>query len=321
MLGSLPLLTLCLVPALVAAPPKAAPHGLDLVGMDRTVAPGDDFFAYGNGAWVKHTEIPADRGSYGVGREVADLTDRRTAALIRSAATAPAGSELRKVGDCFHSFMDQKAIEAKGLAPLRPTFKVINAIQDRKYLARYLGSTLRADVDVLNNTQYHTANFLGLWVAQDLDDPTRYAPFLLQGGLGLPERSYYLDPSEGMAAVRTQYITHVAAMLKLAGLSNVLSRASAVVDLETRMAKAHLGREESGDVRKGNNHWSRADFTRKAPGLDWEAFFGAAGLARAETFVVWQPGAVTGLSTLAAHVSLAVWKDYLIELLKESEKK
>ena len=98
---------------------------------------------------------------------------------------------------------------------------------------------------------------------------------LLQGGLGLPERSYYLDPSEGMAAVRTQYITHVAAMLKLAGLSNVLERAAAVGDLETRMAQAHAGREASGDVRKGNNHWSRADFTRKAPGLDWEAFFGA----------------------------------------------
>ncbi|WP_243317579.1 M13 family metallopeptidase [Geothrix paludis] len=312
MRGSLPLLSLCLaVSALVAAPPKAAPHGLDLTGMDRSVAPGDDFFAYANGAWVKRTEIPADRGSYGVGREVADLTDRRTAALIREATKAPAGSELRKVGDCFTSFMDQKRIEAKGLAPLAPTFKAIGAIQGRQDLARYLGTTLRADVDVLNNTQYHTANFLGLWVAQDLDEPTRYAPFLLQGGLGLPERSYYLDSSEGMAAVRTQYTTHVAAMLKLAGLSNVLERATAVVDLETRMAKAHLGREESGDVQKGNNHWTRADFPAKAPGLDWEAFFAAAGLSKPQVFVVWQPGAVTGLSALTADVSLDVWKDYL----------
>ncbi|GLH65770.1 M13 family metallopeptidase [Geothrix edaphica] len=320
--GSLPLLSLCLAvhalvaappKALVATPPKAASHGLDLAGMDRAVAPGDDFFAYANGAWVKRTEIPADRGSFGVGHEVADLTDRRTAALIKAAAAAkaPLGSDLRKIGDCYTSFMNEKAIEAKGLTPLKPTFQAIGAIHDRKDLARYLGTTLRADVDVLNATNYHTANVLGLWVAQDLDQPDRYAPFLLQGGLGLPERSYYLDSSEGMAAVRTQYITHVAAMLKLAGLSNVLERAAAVVDLETRMAQAHAGREASGDVRKGNNHWSRADFTRKAPGLDWEAFFGAAGLARAETFVVWQPGAVTGLSTLAAHVSLDVWKDYL----------
>ncbi|HEY3270972.1 MAG TPA: M13 family metallopeptidase [Geothrix sp.] len=313
MRGSLPLLALCLVPALVAAPPKAAPHGLDLSGMDRTVAPGDDFFAYANGAWVKRTEIPADRGSYGIGHEVADLTDRRTAALIKTATAskAPAGSDLRKIGDCYTSFMKEKAIEAKGLSPLKPTLQAIGAIQDRQTLARYLGTTLRADVDVLNATNYHTANFLGLWVAQDLDEPTRYAPFLLQGGLGLPERSYYLDPSEGMAAVRTQYTTHVAAMLKLAGLSGVLERASAVVDLETRMAKAHLSREASGDVQKGNNHWTRAEFTAKAPGMDWEAFFAAAGLAKPEAFVVWQPGAVTGLSALTAEVSLDVWRDYL----------
>ncbi|WP_243303505.1 M13 family metallopeptidase [Geothrix oryzisoli] len=313
MRGSLPLLALCLVPALVAAPPKAVPHGLDLSGMDRSVAPGDDFFSYANGAWVKRTEIPADRGSYGVGREVADLTDRRTAALIQAAAAskAPAGSELRKIGDFYTSFMAEKAIDKKGLSPLRPTFQAIGAIQGRQDLARYLGTTLRADVDVLNATQYHTANFLGLWVAQDLDDPTRYAPFLLQGGLGLPERSYYLDPSEGMAAVRIQYTTHVAAMLKLAGLSNALERASAVVDLETRMAKAHLGREESGDVQKGNNHWTRAELTAKAPGLDWEAFFAAAGLTKSQVFVVWQPGAVTGLSALTAEVPLGVWRDYL----------
>jgi predicted metalloendopeptidase len=287
--------------------------GLDLAGMDRAVTPGDDFFAYANGTWVKTTEIPADRGSYGIGREVADLTDRRTAALIKAAAAAkaPAGSDLRKIGDCYTSFMDEKAIEAKGLAPLRPTFQAIGAIGDRKALAHYLGTTLRADVDVLNATNYYTANVLGLWVAQDLDQPDRYAPFLLQGGLGLPERSYYLDSSEGMAAIRTQYTTHVAAMLKLAGLSNVLERAAAVVDLETRMAKAHAGREESGDVQKGNNHWNRADFGRKAPGLDWEAFFAAAQLSKPEVFVVWQPGAVTGLASLAADAPLDVWKDYL----------
>ncbi|WP_257305477.1 M13 family metallopeptidase [Geothrix campi] len=311
---SLPLLSLCLaVPALVAAPPKVEPHGLDLTGMDRTVAPGDDFFAYANGAWVKRTEIPADRGSFGVGHEVADLTDKRVAALIKSAAAskAPADSDLRKIGDCYTSFMNEKAIEAKGLSPLKPTFLAIGAIQDRKGLARYLGTTLRADVDVLNATNYHTENLFGLWVAQDLDEPTRYAPFLLQGGLGMPERSYYLDPSAGMAAVRTQYNTHVAAMLKLAGLSNVLTRAAAVVELESRMAKAHLGREESGDVQKGNNHWTRAEFGTKAPGLDWEAFFAAADLKQPEVFVVWQPGAVTGLSALTAEVPLDTWKDYL----------
>ena len=315
-----PLLFCLAVSALVAVPPKAASvqadpakGGLDLAGMDRTVAPGDDFFAYANGAWARRTEIPADRGSYGVGHEVADLTDRRTAALIRAAAAskAPAGSDLRKIGDCYTSFMDEQAIEAKGLLPLQPTFQAIAAIGDRRLLAQYLGTTLRADVDVLNNTNYYTANLFGLWVAQDLDEPTQYAPFLLQGGLGLPERSYYLDPSASMATIRTQYLAHVAAMLTFAGVPDATLRATAVVDLETRMAKAHATREESGDVLKGNNHWTRADFATKAPGLDWEAFFAAAGLKQPEVFVVWQPAAFAGLSALTADASLDTWKDYL----------
>ncbi len=312
-------LVLCLaIPALVAAAPKAgvsAPHsvGLDLPGMDRTVAPGDDFFAYANGAWVQRTEIPADRGSYGVGHQVAGLTDRRPAALIQAAAAskAPSGSDLRKIGDCYTSFMDEQAIEAKALSPLRPTLQAIEAISDRRALAHYLGTTLRADVDVLNATNYYTANLFGLWVAQDLDDPSRYAPFLLQGGLGMPERSYYLDPSEGMAAVRRQYLAHVAAMLKLAGLSDPDQRAAGVLELETRMAKVHASREESGDVLKGNNHWTRADFGTKAPGLDWEAFFAATELKQPAVFVVWQPAAFTGLSALSAEIPLRTWKDYL----------
>jgi predicted metalloendopeptidase len=315
----LSLLVLCLaIPALVAAVPRsglAAPKsGLDLPGMDRTVAPGDDFFAYANGSWIKRTEIPADRGSYGVGHEVADLTDRRTATLIQAAAAskATAGSDLRKIGDCYTSFMDEKAIEAKGLSPLKPALQAIEAIADRHALAHYLGTTLRADVDVLNATNYYTANLFGLWVAQDLDDPGRYVPFLLQGGLGMPERSYYLDPSEDMATVRAQYLAHVAAMLKLGGLPDAVTRATSVVELETRMAQVHASREESGDVLKGNNHWARADFAKKAPGLDWEAFFAAAGLKQPEVFVVWQPAAFTGLSALVAEVPLGTWRDYLI---------
>jgi predicted metalloendopeptidase len=309
-------LILCLaLPALVAAPPKAGHPlaGLDLAGMDRTVAPGDDFFTYANGAWVQRTVIPADRSSIGVFQEVADLTDRRTAALIQAAAAAkaPAGSDRRKIGDCYTSFMDARTIEAKGLGPLQPILTAIDAVGDRAELARYLGTTLRADVDVLNNTNYDTDNLFGLWVAQDLDEPTRYAPFLLQGGLGMPERSYYLDPSEGMAAVRAKYLAHVTAMLKLAGVPEAEKRAAGVMDLETRMAKVHASREESGDVLKGNNHWHRADFGTKAPGLDWEAFFAASDLKQPRVFVVWQPGAITGLSALTAEVPLSTWKDYL----------
>jgi putative endopeptidase len=287
--------------------------GIDLGGMDRSVKPGDDFFAYANGTWLKQTEIPADRSSYGAGAILGELTDRRVADLIQEAAkgSAAAGSDQRKIGDFYASFMDTTAIESAGLKPLKPTLDSIAAIRDRKALAHFLGSTLRADVDALNNTNFYTENLLGLWVAQDLDDPTQYSPFLLQGGLGLPDRSYYTDTSSAMATIRSKYQEHVAGMLGLAGIPDSARKAGGIAQLESKIAKAHWTREASGDVSKANNHWMRADFDRKAPGLDWQTYFTAAGLTKPARFVVWQPSAVTGIAALTGSEPLDIWKDYL----------
>jgi putative endopeptidase len=286
---------------------------LDVAGMDRSVKPGDDFFEYANGTWIKQTEIPADRSTYGGSAILIEQTDRRVADLIQEAAkgNAPAGSDLRKIGDYYTSFMDTAAIDAAGLKPLQPALDSIAAIRDRKDLARVLGSGLRADVDAINATNFYTENLFGLWVAQDLDDPTHYSPFLLQGGLGMPDRSYYVDSSASMATIRSKYQEHIAAMLRLANIPDADTKAAAIARLETRMAVAHASREQSGDVTKGNNHWKRADFGTKAPGLDWETYFTAAGLAKPATFVVWQPNAATGLSALVASEPLDTWKDYL----------
>jgi putative endopeptidase len=295
-----------------ATAPSSGP-GVDTAGMDRSVAPGNDFYTYANGTWLKDTEIPADRSTYGNGAMVAELTDRHVAELIQEAAkaSAPAGSEQRKIGDYYTSFMDTTAIDAAGLTPLKPTLDSIAAIHDHRDLARFLGSSLRADVDALNNTNFYTENLFGLWVAQDLDDPSQYSPFLLQGGLGMPDRSYYVDSSAAMVTIRSKYQEHVAAMLGLAGISDSASKAAAITGLETRIAEAHVSREASGDVKKGNNHWTRADFPARAPGLDWEAYFAAAGLSRPARFVVWQPSAVTGISALTASEPLETWKAYL----------
>ena len=293
-----------------AAPPSP---GMDVAGMDRSVAPGDDFFGYANGTWVKTTEIPADRSNYSPGVMLTELTDRRTADLIKEAAAgrAAAGSDARKIGDFYASYMDTTAIDAAGLRPLQPTLDSIAAIKDRKGLAQVLGSTIRADVDVLNSTNLYTENILGLWVAQDLDDPSHYSPFLVQGGLGMPDRDYYVDTSATMRTMREKYQEHVAAMLGLAQVPDAKAKAAAIMGLEMKIAAAHASREATGDVTKGNNHWSRADFGAKAPGLDWEGFFAAAGLGAPKRFVVWQPGAVTGISALAAGEPIETWKDYL----------
>jgi putative endopeptidase len=302
-------------PALLQAqtthPAPAAP--VDTAGMDRSVKPGDNFFAYANGHWLATTEIPADRSTYTTGGMVAELTDRRTVDLIQAAAKteASAGSDSRKIGDYYASFMDSVAIDEAGLEPLKPTLDSIAAISNRKALAGFLGSTLRTDVDAFNATNFYTENLFGLWVAQDLDDPTQYSPFLLQGGLGMPDRGYYVDTSAAMAAIRPKYQQHVAALLGLAQVPEAEQKAAAIMQLETRIANAHATREQSGDIAKGNNRWNRADFGTKAPGLDWETYFAGAGLAKPARFVVWQPGAVAGIAALVGSEPLDTWKAYL----------
>jgi putative endopeptidase len=309
---ALPVAVVALILSSAAAAPAPDHHGLDLSAIDRSVTPGDDFFRYGNGAWLQRTEIPPDRSSWGNGAMLTELTAQRTAELIRTAAAAAsADSESRKVGDYYDSFMDEAAIERLGTQPLQAGLKRIDAIRDRADLARALGETLRADVDILNSTQLHTENLFGLWVAQDLDDPTRYAPFLLQGGLVMPDRNYYLDPSVKMAEIRQRYQAHIVAVLNLAQLADAPAKAARIYDLEHRIAEAHWTRAQSEEVLKGDNHWPAAQFGRRAPGLDWPQFFAAAGLTHANEFVVWQPSALQGLAALTASVPLETWKDFL----------
>jgi len=301
-----------LTAALTVAAPAARAAPLHLEGIDRAVAPGDDFFRFANGAWLAATEIPADRSSYGTGAIVDELTLKRTADLIKGAAQdAAPQSSAHKVGAYYAAYLDEATIESLGLKPLQPGLARIEAIGDRTALAQALGATLRADVDVLNSADLHTENLFGLWVAQDLSDPQRYSAFLLQGGLVMPDRDYYVNPSQKMADIRTQYQAHIANVLSLAQVTDAKARAQRVFELERRIAQAHASREESEDVLKGNNHWSVADFPKRAPGLDWNAYFAAAGLARQGEFVVWQPGALTGISALTASEPLESWKDWL----------
>jgi predicted metalloendopeptidase len=287
--------------------------GLDLAGIDRSVKPGDDFFAYANGAWLKATEIPPDKGSYGSGAIVFDRTHERVTAIVKEAAAgaAPAGSDARRIADYYTSYLDLAAIEAKGLAPMQPTLDAIAAIADRKALARYVGGTLRGDVDALNNTNFYTDNLFGVWVAADLDQPTRSVPFLMQGGLDMPDRAYYVDQSPKMDEARAKCRAHVAAVLRLAKMADADARAARVFELETKIATAHATRAESEDAKKANNRWSRADFAAKAPGADWNELLGAAGLSGQPEIVVWHPGAVTGASALLASEPIETWKDYL----------
>jgi putative endopeptidase len=288
-----------------------ATHDIDRAGMDPSVAAGDDFFRYANGGWLKKNEIPADRSSFGISIVLVDRARQRTHELLEAAVAAPDGSEERKVGDYYASYMDEAGIEKRGLTPLGDQLAAIAAIGDAHALAAYIGGTLRADVDALNSTNFYTDRLFGIWITQDLNDPAHAVPYLLQGGLGLPDRDYYVQPGARMDGIRSAYRAHIVAMLKLAAIGDPDAKAARIFELERQIADVHATRTESVEVSKANNPWPRAEFNRRAPGLDWPALFERAQLDRADTVVVWHPGAIRGIAALVPRVPLDTWRDYL----------
>jgi putative endopeptidase len=288
--------------------------------MDPSVKPGDNFYLYANGGWVKRTVIPPDRSRIGIFSRLSDLSNERTRTLIEDAgkANAPQGSDTQKIAALYHSYMDEAGIESRGLAPIEPSLKALADIHDKTQLARALGETLRADVDALNNTNFHTPNLFGLWVAPGFSDSAHYAPYLLQGGLELPNRDYYLSGTDSMHKIRTRYQAHIAAMLKLAGFDEVDVRAARIFALEHAIAQIHLSLAENQEMAKANNPWKRSDFPVKAPGLNWNEYFRGAGLSQQATFIVWQPSAFTGEAALVNSTPLDAWKDWLAYHLIET---
>jgi putative endopeptidase len=283
------------------------------LAIDRSVDPGDDFYAFANGAWLKRTEIPADRSTWGPSEAMTEDAARRTRELLEAAgkASPAAGTVPQQAADYYASYMDETGIAARGLAPLKTMLARIEAVASVADLSRALGEELRADVDALNATNFHTDRLFGVWVTADLNDPSRNVPYLLQGGLDMPDREYSVAQSPRMADVREAFTAHVATMLTLAGVPKPDAAAAAVVALETRMARLHATRAESLDVLKANNPWKMAEFSARAPGLEWGEFLKGARLDREPTIIVWHPAATRGLSALVRSEPLTSWKYWL----------
>ncbi|HEV7473023.1 MAG TPA: M13 family metallopeptidase [Pyrinomonadaceae bacterium] len=298
-------LTLSLTPPA----PSAAQHA-NADDVDRSLKPGEDFYRYANNGWLKTAAIPAGQSRYDDRAMLAEKTSQRVRDLIQGAAAShPAKDSLaQKVGDFYAGFMDQDGIAAKGLTPLTDEMALISKITNKESLSAYLGGTLNTEVEALTANSDH---IFGLWVCQGFHDSKHNLPHLWQGGLGMPDRDSYLDPSAKMAALRVQYQAHVAAILKLAGVPESETRAAQILALEIQIARSHAPDSDAADVFKQDNPWKRADFPVKAPGLDWDAYFRGAGLARQTDFIVWQPTAVIGASALVGSESIEQWKDYL----------
>lgn len=273
-------------------------------GIDASIRPGDDFYRYANGDWLKTTPLPEGRAAYDTNAMLRELAARRVRDLVENAAGAKTAS---RVGDFYAGWMDTAGIEAKGMQPLAGELAAIAAIRNRRALSTYLGRTLRTD----DGTNSQTDGLFGVWFHQGFHDPDHYAPHLVQGGLGLPDREDYLDSGAAKAAGRALYRTHIAAVLRLAGFDQADVRAGRILALESAIAQAHATADDTADVFKTDNTWSRADFAAKAPGLDWSAWFKAARLDGQDAFIVWQPSAVTGAAALVVAQPIEAWKDYL----------
>lgn len=291
-------------PALAAEKPELGLFGFDEAGMDKSVKPGDDFVAYTSGTYLKNLQIPADRSNYGMFTKLRDLSQERTRTIIEDAAKTPAaaGSNGQKVGDFYASFMDEAAIEAKGLAPMKAELDAIAAVKDKAELARLIGDASREGV----------TSPIGIMVIQDLKDPTIMSAYVGQGGLGLPDRDYYLDDKNPrFVAARDKYKAFIAEILTLAGYDNVPARAAAIYDLEVKIAKQHWTQVEQRQVDKIYNPVARTDVAATYPGFDWTPFVTAAGLGDQKQLIIAHPSAIKGAAALFASEPLPVWKDYL----------
>ena len=287
--------------------------GIDKSAFNTAVKPGDDFEEYANGGWRARTEIPADRSSTGVFLDVFNKAEANNKAIVDAAlkADAAVGTDQRRIADYFTAYTDTKGIEARGMAPMKAELDAIAGLRDKAALSRMLGANLRADTDPINATNFWTENLFGLFVTQGLETPDTTVPYLLQGGLGLQDRDYYLSDKPDMVQARTKYKAYIAELLGLAGVSDALARAQRIYDLELKIARAHLPIEVSQDAHKANNPWKKADFARKAPGIDWDAFWNAAGLGNQQDFIVWHPSAVIALAGLVQSEPLQSWQDWL----------
>jgi putative endopeptidase len=294
---------------LSAAAPAVAQNASE-DDVDRSSKPGEDFYRYANGGWLKTVAIPPGQPSYDMRAMLMEKTSQRVRDLIQDAAASHAarGSVREKVGDYYTSFMDEDGIEAKKLTPLAEEMAMISAITNKASLSAYLGTTLNGEVDGLTANADH---IFGLWINQGFEDPNHNVVHLWQGGLGMPDRDDYIDPSPKMAELLAQYQGHIAAILKVAGFRDSETRAARILSLEIRIGQAFAPDADAADVFKQNNPWKRSDFVVKAPGIDWDAYFQSAGLAQQSDFLVWQPSAVTGVSVLVASESTDLWKDYL----------
>ena len=277
--------------------PEIGSFGFDEAGMDRSVAPGDDFYSYANGDWQSTTEIPSDKSNYGMFTALADLSQER----LRTLLDVERNDTASKVGNAYASYLDEDRVESLGLAPAESWLTRIRGVTGKDQLPALVYEAARSGIPSL----------FGIYVDQDDRNPDRYLLQISQSGLGLPDRDYYLEDSERFTTVRAAYVAHVQHMLELAGENNGASRAQALYDFEAKLAEAHWNREDRSDAVKTYNRMTLAELDRRTPGFNFTQLVGMID-SDVEAVNVRTPSAIEGTARLIAETDLQTLTDLVM---------
>jgi putative endopeptidase len=288
--------------------PAALPTGPDPLQshIDASVRPGDDFFRYANGRWFRANPIPADEQSNGLWQMIGDTIKAQIREICESSAALPpgrAGGPRKKIGDFFSSGMDSASINGRGLSDIQADLDRIDGVRDLKGLVRAAAEVHAASGSPL----------FSFWIGQDDRISGKYAIFINQGGLSLPDRRYYFDTDPRAVSVRREFTAHAGRMFGRMGLgpADAAGAASRLMALETALAKASRKREDTRDPLKNYNKMPFAGLCDRTPDLDWPGFMAAAGLAAVDTVVVGQPEFLDSLNAALKAFPLRDWKNYL----------
>ncbi|TFW27636.1 M13 family peptidase [Massilia arenosa] len=284
---------------------KAPVSGIDTQFVDKSVRVQDNFYDYLNGGWMKTTEIPGDRSSWGTFAKMREDVTPQVRGLIEDAQkdkAAKAGTNKRKIGDFYASYMDEKKADQLGYKPLAGELQRIRALKGKKGIPQLMAHLAQIGV----------SGPYGLGVGQDAKDSTRYAVHISQSGLGMPDRDYYLKKDDAkLADVRAKYVKHVESMLALAGEKDAAQQAQAILALETALAEVQWTKVANRDANKRYNKFAIADLDQLAPGYDWKGALAAAGVGgKTDYVIVSQPSYIEGFNKVLASTDLATWKSY-----------
>jgi putative endopeptidase len=277
--------------------------GITKKNMDTLVKPGDNFQKFVNGTWMKNTKIPADKSSYGAFDMLYDQSQKDVKAIIEEASKGgfADGSDQQKIGDFYASYMNRKERDAKGITPIQSELKAIDAIANYSDLAGFFGTANRTGL----------AAPFAISVTQDYKNPNEYTLMTWQGGLGLPEREYYLQNDPKMVDVRAKYVAHIQNMFQLTGMTNPAESAAKIMALETTLAKNHMTKEDTRETSKLYNKYEVKNLKTLMPDFDWNAMLTKAGIANQKIVVVSQVDYTKSLNNIIKNTPIDTWKTYL----------